>query len=254
MANDLNKQVMMGRLVRDPDVKMTNGGMTIANITIANNRSVKDGDGYKDETGFFNWVAFGKTAENIAKFFKKGERILLAGRARFQSWENAEGKKMSKVEFEVGEFYFVEKRDSSAGGSNAPENVGTFGGGDDVEHQVAAPFFLRPQVDQHLPMVSHPLRDRGLPSLFRQLGQRGAVVCEVLLDLRGGPGRHGRYARHTARELVVPTRESPHDLRQHRPPLGCDGMSGIEILDRRYVHEFHRQPEPGDGVASVRQS
>lgn len=118
MANDLNKQIMIGRLVRDPEVKMTNGGMAIATITVANNTSVKDGNGYKDEAGFFNWIAFGKTAETIQKYFSKGQRIGLVGRAKFNQWESNEGKKMSKIEFTVSEFFFIEKREQGQGDGN----------------------------------------------------------------------------------------------------------------------------------------
>jgi len=110
MASDLNKVVMMGRLVRDPETKMTNGGMAVTKLTIANNKSVRDGSGYKQEAGYFQWVAFGKMAETIAKCFRKGERIILAGRANYQTWQGADGKQVSKVEFEVAEFSFVDKR------------------------------------------------------------------------------------------------------------------------------------------------
>ena len=119
MANDLNKVVMMGRLVRDPETKMTNGGMAITKLTIANNKSVRDGSGYKQEAGFFQWVAFSKLAETLAKSFRKGDRIILVGRASFQSWQGADGKKVSKVEFEVSDFCFVDKKETSANGVEA---------------------------------------------------------------------------------------------------------------------------------------
>jgi single-strand DNA-binding protein len=110
MASDLNKVVMMGRLVRDPETRMTSGGMAITKLTIANNKAVRDGSGYKQEAGFFQWVAFGKMAEALAKCFRKGERIILSGRANYQTWQGADGKQASKVEFEVAEFSFVDKR------------------------------------------------------------------------------------------------------------------------------------------------
>jgi single-strand DNA-binding protein len=113
MASDLNKVVMMGRLVRDPETRMTNGGMAVTRMTIANNKPVRDGTVYKQEAGFFQWVAFAKMAETIAKCFRKGDRIILVGRANYQTWQGADGKQVSKVEFEVAEFSFVDKRAES---------------------------------------------------------------------------------------------------------------------------------------------
>lgn len=112
MANDINKTIILGRLTRDPELKSTNGGTYFCRFSIANGYSKKQGDNYVDAVNFIDCIAWGKTAEAIAKYFAKGQRILLEGCLRWSQWENNEGKKQSKIEVLVEGFNFIEKKDS----------------------------------------------------------------------------------------------------------------------------------------------
>ncbi|MFH0846407.1 MAG: single-stranded DNA-binding protein [Patescibacteria group bacterium] len=84
----LNKVIIIGNLTRDPELKALPSGAQVVNFGVATNRVWKDRDGAKKEAvEFHNIVAFGRTAEIIAQYLKKGSSILVEGRLQTQSWE-----------------------------------------------------------------------------------------------------------------------------------------------------------------------
>ena len=94
----MNKVLVSGRLVRDPEVRYTQGGMAIATFTVATTRKYKKGDEWVDETAFIDTKCFGASAENLAKFFKSGSGITFEGRLVTESWEDKQtGQKRSKL-------------------------------------------------------------------------------------------------------------------------------------------------------------
>jgi len=102
----LNKVILYGNLTRDPELKALPSGQNVATFSIATNRSYKDKDGKQQEqTEFHNVVAFGRTAEVIDQYFKKGRPIYLEGRLQTRSWES-EGKKNFRTEIVVDSFQF----------------------------------------------------------------------------------------------------------------------------------------------------
>ena len=104
----LNKIVLYGNLTRDPELKSLPSGSAVASFGVATNRTWKDKDGSKKEaTEFHNCVAFGRTAEVIAQYMKKGKPIYLEGRIQTRSWEGKEdGKKQYRTEVVVETFQF----------------------------------------------------------------------------------------------------------------------------------------------------
>ena len=100
----MNSVALMGRLTKDVEVRQA-GETQVANFCIA----VDDGYGDRKHTSFFNLVAFGKTAENIAKYFQKGSRIAVDGKLRQERWEK-DGKNYSDVKVIVNQFDFVDKK------------------------------------------------------------------------------------------------------------------------------------------------
>lgn len=110
----------IGRLVRDPEVRYTQGDnpMAMAKFTIAVDRKFKkDGEQSAD---FINCTAFKKTAEFIEKYFGKGNKIAVSGRIQTGSYDDKDGKKVYTTEVVVEEAEFVEKKES------APESNGGF--------------------------------------------------------------------------------------------------------------------------------
>lgn len=109
--NDINRVILVGRLTRDPELRSTNTGAYVCRFTLASNRTIlrKDAEN-REEVGFFDCVAWGKLAEVVSKYAKKGRRVGVDGSLRFSSWENQEGKKQSKVEVFVENFQFLESK------------------------------------------------------------------------------------------------------------------------------------------------
>lgn len=108
MSISFNKVIMVGRTTRVPEVKMTAGLTKVANFTLA----VDNGYGETKRTDFFNCVAFGKTAETIATYVKKGDLILVEGRLEIDKWEDREGVNREKAKIVVGSFKFLETKKS----------------------------------------------------------------------------------------------------------------------------------------------
>lgn len=103
-----NKIIMVGRLTRDCQLSYTPSQTAVADFGIASNRSWTDQGGQKrDEVCFVDCKAFGKTAENITKFFGKGKPILVEGRLSFDQWTDQQGNKRSKHRITVDQFTFV---------------------------------------------------------------------------------------------------------------------------------------------------
>ncbi|MDR1595816.1 MAG: single-stranded DNA-binding protein [Puniceicoccales bacterium] len=117
-----NKVILMGNLTRDPEVRITQHGVTICKFAIAVSRQSKALDGTsRDETVFIDVDAFGKHGELIAKYFTKGRPILLEGRLRMDQWETQSGEKRSKLGVVLEGFQFVGPRgedDASQESSN----------------------------------------------------------------------------------------------------------------------------------------
>lgn len=114
----LNKVFLYGNLTRDPELKALPSGSNVANFGLATNRTYKDKNGQKQETTeFHNVVAFGRTAEVIAQYVKKGRPIFVEGRITTRSWEGKEdGKKQYRTEIIVENFQFG--ADSKGGAGN----------------------------------------------------------------------------------------------------------------------------------------
>lgn len=86
----LNKAILIGNLTRDPELKAIPSGNKVCTFSIATNRTYKDANGVRQEkTDYHNIVVWGKTAENVATYMKKGSQILVEGRMETRSWDDA---------------------------------------------------------------------------------------------------------------------------------------------------------------------
>lgn len=89
---NLNKVLLAGNLTRDPEFKALPSGTSVAEFSVATNRRVKRNEQWVDEADFHNVVVFGKTAEFVHQYFKKGSSIFVEGRLHTRSWEGEKGK------------------------------------------------------------------------------------------------------------------------------------------------------------------
>lgn len=105
----LNEVILMGRLTRDPDVRMTQNGTTAANFTLACERDYAP-QGQDRGTDFFDIVAFRNTADFVGQYFAKGQLVAVKGRLQQRDWTDKQGNKRRTTEILADRCYFAEKR------------------------------------------------------------------------------------------------------------------------------------------------
>ena len=111
-----NKVILMGNLTRDPQLSYTPNQTAVVDFGIATNRRWKGQDGtQRDETCFVDCRMFGKRAEVINKYCKKGNPLFVEGRLTFDSWQGQDGSKRSKLRVTVENFEFMGKGSSGGG-------------------------------------------------------------------------------------------------------------------------------------------
>lgn len=98
MFNDVNEARVLGNITQDIEVRYTANGAAVCSFGVATNRSYQQDNEWKDDTTFHNIVVWGKQAETLGKFARKGTRIYIAGRMQTRSWEGDDGKKNYKTE------------------------------------------------------------------------------------------------------------------------------------------------------------
>ena len=119
----LNQIAVMGRLVRDPELRRTSNGTAVASFTLACDRDFADKRSEKKETDFIDCVAWRGTAETVSKYFTKGRMALVSGRLQFRQWTDKEGQKRRTAEILVSNVYFCgDKKDSAAGHAEGQPN------------------------------------------------------------------------------------------------------------------------------------
>lgn len=116
----INRTVLVGRLVRDPEYRTTPSGVQVATFTLAVNRTFTNQQGER-EADYINCVVFRKTAENVNQYLSKGKLAGVDGRLQSRSYENNEGKKVFVTEVVCDNVQFLEPKDSQ-NGSNSYQN------------------------------------------------------------------------------------------------------------------------------------
>ncbi len=137
MASDINRVFLVGRLTRDAELKSTSSGMSIADMSLAVNRSKKQGDQWVEEANFFDISLFGRRAEALSPYLNKGTQLAIEGQLRQDRWEQ-DGMRRSKVSIVATDIQLLGSRSDrdraqsgSAGswhndGSNPPRNSQSF--------------------------------------------------------------------------------------------------------------------------------
>lgn len=112
----LNKAMIYGNLTRDPEMKALPSGIQVASFSVATNRVYNDRDGKKQEqVDYHNIVFFGKQAETVAKYLKKGSGVYVEGRIQTRSWDK-DGVKQYRTEIIGDRFQFGPRTDGGGGG------------------------------------------------------------------------------------------------------------------------------------------
>ena len=121
----MNRIILLGRMVRDIEIRQTQSGMAVGRTCIAVDRRSKDKD--NKEADFINLTVFGKTAEFVEKYLGKGRRILVEGRLKISKYKDKEGKERDWTEVLVDNVEFADDKKKEAPDPNDP-----FPGGEDV--------------------------------------------------------------------------------------------------------------------------
>ena len=123
----LNKALLFGNLTRDPELRALPSGMNVCNFSIATNRTYKDRDGKKQEqTDFHNIVVFGRQADTVSQYLKKGSSVFVEGRMQTRSWDDkTSGEKKYRTEVVADRVQFGPK------GSGGARSAGSGQGADD---------------------------------------------------------------------------------------------------------------------------
>lgn len=109
-----SKTIIAGNLGQDPEVKTTNGGTVICNMTVAVNERVKEKGEWVDRVEWFRCVLFGKTAENAGKYLSKGRQVLVEGKMRTRKWEK-DGKTNYMTELIADSVTFLGSKNGDSG-------------------------------------------------------------------------------------------------------------------------------------------
>ncbi len=126
----VNKVILIGNLGADPETRTTNSGSMVCNLRIATNERQKDRDGnWSDHTEWHRVVCFGRTAENVGRFLRKGRQIFIEGRIQTQKWQDRDGRDRYTTEIVANQIRFLGGRDGGAGGGGGGGGGGYQGGG-----------------------------------------------------------------------------------------------------------------------------
>ena len=123
---DINSVVIVGNLTRDIEVRYSSSGVAIGRISVAVNRTWKNGDQWVDDVSYFDVVLFGNLAENRKQYLTRGQKVAVQGSLVQSRWEK-DGQKNSKVEIRADNVQLVGSRGSANGASgsyqqNRPQN------------------------------------------------------------------------------------------------------------------------------------
>ncbi|MBI40434.1 MAG: single-stranded DNA-binding protein [Leptospiraceae bacterium] len=152
MASDLNRVLLIGNLTRDPEQKQTQNGKSYCKFSIANNRTYTVDGNKKEETSFFNCVAFGRLSEIIIQYCQKGKQVAIEGRLAQRSWDSPEGKR-SIVEITVENLQLLGgKREGGSGNDYRNEGAPRPGQGYDQDMADAFGGKVEPDASDYGPL------------------------------------------------------------------------------------------------------
>lgn len=132
---DLNRSQVLGRVTQDPELRQTPSGQSVVSFSVATNRTWKDASGeQKEQAEFHNIVAWGKLAEIVGNYCKKGGRVFVEGRLQTRSWEDNEAKKHWKTEIVADNVILLDSKSVKSGndGDDLPAEHVSRKSGEDI--------------------------------------------------------------------------------------------------------------------------
>ena len=124
----VNKVILVGNLGRDPELRYTSNQTAVCNFSIATTERRRDQDGnWNDQTEWHRIVTFGKTAENVAQYLKKGRQVYIEGRIQTRKWQDQNGQDRYTTEVLANTVQFLGGRQGDSAGGVEVENVAPSG-------------------------------------------------------------------------------------------------------------------------------
>ena len=117
-----NKTILMGRLTRDPELKITPSGVSVCSFSIAVDRRFQT-KGEEKKTDFFNIVAWRQTGEFVSRYFSKGSMILVEGELQTRQYTNKDGVNVTVTEIVADNVSFTGEKAGSSSGQNVPQGT-----------------------------------------------------------------------------------------------------------------------------------
>ena len=119
----LNHITIMGRLVRDPEMRTTQSGVAVASFTLAVDRDFVGRDGGEKQTDFIDCTAWRHTAEFVSKYFSKGRMAVVSGRLQIDNYTDNDGNKRKAAKVIADNIYFGDSKKDGASGGQSEESA-----------------------------------------------------------------------------------------------------------------------------------
>ncbi len=113
MSRTINRIELLGRVGTDPELRQTKNGTAVCRLRLATDRRNSGGE---SQTDWHNLICWGKTAEAVAEYVHKGDRIYAAGRLGYDSWEDQDGQRRQTTEVHANEVVFLDSRNGTGNG------------------------------------------------------------------------------------------------------------------------------------------
>ena len=165
MAN-LNKVFLMGNLTRDPQLSYLPSQTPVCEMGLAVNRRWNGQDGQpREEVTFVDCVSYGRQAETLSKYLRKGKPVFIEGRLKLDQWEAQDGTKRSRMRVIVEGFQFIDSRPAGGGDSAAPEDESGAPAARPAYRPAARIVPARPAPNEEPPpeVDAPPIRDDDIP-------------------------------------------------------------------------------------------
>ncbi len=144
-----NKAILIGRLTRDPELRHTQNNKAVCSFTLAIDRDRKDANGEK-QADFIDCTAWGKQAEFVSQWFRKGMLAIVDGRVQSRNWEDRNGNRRTSIEINCEFVTFGEtKKAREAGGATAPSAPKTTGSSFNVPEDIPGDDFEEPDPEDN---------------------------------------------------------------------------------------------------------
>jgi len=125
MARGLNKVMVIGDVGRDPEMRYTPSGRPVTSFSVVTSRNWTNSEGERrEETEWFNVVAWGNLAEICKQYLRKGQQVYVEGRLQTRSWEDREGRKRFRTELVANEMILLGSRRGTSSGAVEPNAGG----------------------------------------------------------------------------------------------------------------------------------